>query len=55
MVEIRGLNHSYGKGRLRKQILFDLNLVIEQGKIGLVSGPSGCGKTTLPTLMGGLR
>ena len=55
MVEIRGLNHSYGKGRLRKQILFDLNLVIEQGKIVLLSGPSGCGKTTLLTLMGGLR
>lgn len=55
MVEIRGLNHSYGKGVLQKQILFDLDLDIEQGKIVLLCGPSGCGKTTLLTLMGGLR
>lgn len=55
MVEIRGLNHSYGKGALQKQILFDLDLDIEQGKIVLLCGPSGCGKTTLLTLMGGLR
>lgn len=55
MVEIRNLNHSYGKGHLKRQVLFDLNLDIEEGKIVLLSGPSGCGKTTLLTLLGGLR
>lgn len=55
MVEIEGLSHYYGSGTLRKQILFDLNLHLEEGKIVILSGPSGCGKTTLLTLMGGLR
>lgn len=55
MVEISGVSHFYGKGALRKQILFDLDLKLEPGKIVILSGPSGCGKTTLLTLMGGLR
>jgi putative ABC transport system ATP-binding protein len=55
MVKISGLNHYYGKGNLRKQILFDLELELGQGQMVLLSGPSGCGKTTLLTLIGGLR
>ncbi len=55
MVEISGVSHFYGKGALRKQILFDLDLKLDPGKIVILSGPSGCGKTTLLTLMGGLR
>ena len=55
MVKISGLNHFYGKGSLRKQILFDLELELGQGQVVLLSGPSGCGKTTLLTLIGGLR
>ncbi|RSN75285.1 MAG: phosphate ABC transporter ATP-binding protein [Thermoproteota archaeon] len=31
----------------RKQILYDVNLGIEEGKVTAVMGPSGCGKTTL--------
>lgn len=55
VVSIRNLNYYYGKGSLRKQILFDINLEIQPGEIVLMTGPSGSGKTTLLTLMGGLR
>ncbi|MEQ8536620.1 MAG: DevA family ABC transporter ATP-binding protein [Coleofasciculus sp. D1-CHI-01] len=55
VVSIKNLNHYFGKGSLRKQILFDINLELLSGEIVLVTGPSGSGKTTLLTLIGGLR
>lgn len=55
VVAITNLNHYYGHGSLRKQVLFDINLEIQAGEIVLMTGPSGSGKTTLLTLMGGLR
>lgn len=51
----RNLNHYYGSGSLRKQVLFEINLDIYPGEIVLVTGPSGSGKTTLLTLVSGLR
>jgi putative ABC transport system ATP-binding protein len=54
-IEIRGLNHAYGSGELRKQILFDVSTDIAAGEIVIVTGPSGGGKTTLLTLVGALR
>jgi putative ABC transport system ATP-binding protein len=55
IISIRHLNHYYGQGSLKKQILFDINLDINRGEIIILTGPSGSGKTTLLTLMGGLR
>jgi putative ABC transport system ATP-binding protein len=55
VVQIRNLNHFYGQGQLRRQVLFDISLTLMPGEIVLLTGPSGCGKTTLLTLMGGLR
>lgn len=52
---VRNLNHFFGKGQLRKQVLFDVNLNIGAGEIIIMTGPSGSGKTTLLTLIGGLR
>ena len=52
---VSGLNHAYGKGELRKQILFDVGVEIRSGEIVIVTGPSGSGKTTLLTLVGALR
>ncbi|MEM9118621.1 MAG: ATP-binding cassette domain-containing protein [Cyanobacteria bacterium P01_F01_bin.56] len=49
------LNHYYGTGRLRRQILFDIHFEIQLGEIVIMTGPSGSGKTTLLTLVGGLR
>jgi putative ABC transport system ATP-binding protein len=55
VISITNLNHSFGQGQLRKQVLFDINLAIQAGEIIIMTGPSGSGKTTLLTLMGGLR
>lgn len=54
-IEITNLNHYFGQGSLKKQVLFDINLKIFSGEIVLMTGPSGSGKTTLLTLVGGLR
>lgn len=55
VISIQNLNHYFGKGQLRKQALFDINLDINAGEIIIMTGPSGSGKTTLLTLVGGLR
>lgn len=55
VISVSNLNHSFGKGALQKQVLFDINLQINAGEIVIMTGPSGSGKTTLLSLMGGLR
>jgi putative ABC transport system ATP-binding protein len=55
IIQIQDLNHSYGKGILKKPVLTEINLTIQPGEIVLLTGPSGSGKTTLLTLMGALR
>jgi putative ABC transport system ATP-binding protein len=55
VVAIRNLDHFFGEGALRKQILFGIELNLYQGEMVILKGPSGSGKTTLLTLMGGLR
>lgn len=52
---VHNLNHYFGEGALKKQVLFNINLEIQSGEIVIMTGPSGSGKTTLLTLMGGLR
>src|SRR4051812_41293185 len=54
-IRIRGLNHFYGRGETRKQVLFDNQFDAYEGQIVIMTGPSGSGKTTLLTLMGTLR
>ncbi|MUG95802.1 ATP-binding cassette domain-containing protein [Scytonema sp. UIC 10036] len=55
VISIKNLNHYYGRGSLKRQILFDINLEIFPGEIVIMTGPSGSGKTTLLSLIGGLR
>ena len=55
VVSVRHLSHAFGKGKLLKPVLFDVDLEISAGEIVLLTGPSGSGKTTLPTLIAGLR
>ncbi|MEH2172815.1 ATP-binding cassette domain-containing protein [Nostoc sp.] len=55
VIEIDNVNHYYGRGSLRKQTLFDINLTVKSGEIIILAGPSGSGKTTLLTLIAGLR
>lgn len=54
-LRIRKLNHHFGSGELRKQVLFGNHLDVYQGEIVIMTGPSGSGKTTLLTLIGTLR
>ena len=54
-VRIEDLNHTYGAGELRKQVLYDNDLELARGEIVIMTGPSGSGKTTLLTLVGALR
>ncbi|MBW4611953.1 MAG: DevA family ABC transporter ATP-binding protein [Desmonostoc vinosum HA7617-LM4] len=54
-ISVQNLDHYFGQGQLRKQVLFDVNLEINAGEIVIMTGPSGSGKTTLLTLVGGLR
>jgi len=55
VISVHNLNHYFGEGNLRKQVLFDINLEIQSSEIVIMTGPSDSGKTTLLTLMGGLR
>ncbi len=55
VVCMRGVSHFYGRGALRKQVLFDVSADIHAGEIVIVVGPSGSGKTTMLTLAGALR
>jgi len=55
LISVRGVNHHFGTGVLRKQILFDVTTEVKAGEIVILTGPSGSGKTTLLTLVGALR
>lgn len=55
IIAIDRVNHYYGTGRLRKQILFEVSAAIQPGEVVIMTGPSGSGKTTLLTLIGALR
>ena len=50
IVQISGLNKSYGY----KQIIKDMNLNLEGGKIIGLLGPNGSGKSTLVKILGGV-
>lgn len=55
VIAVHQVNHYFGAGRLRKQILFEVTTTIQPGEIVIMMGPSGSGKTTLLTLIGALR
>jgi putative ABC transport system ATP-binding protein len=55
VVEMTNLDFYFGQGKLKKQILFNINLTLKKGEVLIMRGPSGSGKTTLLTLMGALR
>jgi putative ABC transport system ATP-binding protein len=55
IIAIDHVSHYFGTGRLRKQVLYEINARIDPGEVVILMGPSGSGKTTLLTLIGALR
>jgi putative ABC transport system ATP-binding protein len=54
-IDVVGVDHHFGIGEARKQVLFDNHLQVKRGEIVIMTGQSGSGKTTLLTLIGTLR
>jgi len=54
-VSVERINHFFGDGDSRHQVLVDINIDIPFGQLVIMTGPSGSGKTTLLTLIGALR
>jgi putative ABC transport system ATP-binding protein len=55
IVDFSGVNHYFGLGDTRRQVLYDVHLAMYPGEIVIMTGPSGSGKTSLLVLAGGLR
>lgn len=53
-VELRHVCRSFGEARDRVDVLNEISLDIEPGRIIALLGPSGCGKSTLLRLVAGL-
>src|SRR5215467_923552 len=45
VLRVRGVNHFFGEGDTRTQVLFDNTLEVMPGELVIMSGPSGSGKT----------
>jgi putative ABC transport system ATP-binding protein len=50
----RGLNLTYGSGKMATEALRHVSLELRRGEIALLMGPSGSGKTTLVAVLSGL-
>ncbi|MGC9505725.1 ATP-binding cassette domain-containing protein [Baaleninema sp.] len=55
IVSIHQLNYAFGQGKLKRNVLSDIEMDLQPGEIAMIEGPSGSGKTTLLTLIGALR
>ncbi|MGC5326874.1 ABC transporter ATP-binding protein [Brevibacillus sp. SYSU BS000544] len=51
---VERVNHSYGAGKMRVPVLYDIGLHINNGEFVALCGTSGSGKSTLLSLMAGL-
>lgn len=55
MIIIENLYKSYGQGQAKIEVLKNIDLDIEKGKIICILGPSGSGKSTLLNIIGGIE
>ncbi|PLY38329.1 ABC transporter ATP-binding protein [Pectobacterium aquaticum] len=54
MIEVNNLNLSFGQGSTANQVLYDVNLTVNDGDIFGLVGESGSGKTTVLKCLAGL-
>ncbi|MCF2140109.1 MAG: energy-coupling factor ABC transporter ATP-binding protein [Candidatus Lokiarchaeota archaeon] len=54
-IQLKDVSFYYENGTKRKQILNNVNWIVNQGDFNIIFGPSGSGKTTLLYLLGGLE
>ena len=55
LISADSVDHHFGEGDARTQILFNVCIDVVPGQLVIMTGPSGSGKTTLLTLLGALR
>lgn len=55
LLEGRGIDKFFGKGRQRRQVLFGVDITVYAGECLAVIGGSGSGKTTLTRVLLGLE
>ena len=47
VISAKNINKVYGSGKIKAQVLFDINLDVERNSFTALIGPSGSGKSTL--------
>jgi len=55
MLELRNLSFSVEDEGVKKEILHDVNLTVEDRKFVVITGPNGSGKSTLARLIAGIE
>ncbi len=52
-IEIRGVTHSFVRGKKSTVAVADIDMTVEPGEFVMLVGPSGCGKTTILKMIAG--
>ena len=55
MLELRNITFAVNNDGVKKEILHNLNLVVEDRKLLVITGPNGSGKSTLAKLIAGIE